>query len=127
MGAPRRDYERRVPPNSFIHVEDFKSPQALAAYLRLVGNNEHLYSKYLEWKHSFVLLGGRSWPCRICALLHSHAPPSWYDDLNSWYTHPDLCLDPTPSNPYASWKIQETRNGVKMINFSRKNGYKIYN
>ena len=125
MGAPRRDYERRIPPNSFIHVDDFKSPQALAAYLRLVGNNERLYRTYLEWKHHFVLLE-RSWHCRVCALLHSEAPPSWYENIQAWYRNDDLCLDPSPENPYASWKIEERRNGIKKVDFS-KTGYKIHN
>ena len=33
-----------------INVRDFKSPKLLAEYLKNVGNNETVYSKYLEWK-----------------------------------------------------------------------------
>ena len=123
MGPPRRDYERKVPPNSFIHVDDFKSPKSLAAYLSLVGNSEELYSKYLEWKHHYMMLNP-SWPCRVCALLHSKPPPSWYDNLDFWYRHPDVCVDPSPTNPYASWKIDEKRYGIRSVDFS-KNGYTI--
>ena len=33
MGAPKRDYEKIAPPNSFIHVTDFNSTAHLAKYL----------------------------------------------------------------------------------------------
>ncbi|XP_041460813.1 4-galactosyl-N-acetylglucosaminide 3-alpha-L-fucosyltransferase FUT6-like [Lytechinus variegatus] len=50
FGAPREDYERILPPNSFIHVEDFKSVKELAAYLLNVSKNDTLYNTYFEWK-----------------------------------------------------------------------------
>lgn len=34
MGGTRENYERLCPPKSFIHVDDFDSPQSLADYLR---------------------------------------------------------------------------------------------
>lgn len=34
MGGSRRNYEELCPPESFIHVDDFDSPQSLADYLR---------------------------------------------------------------------------------------------
>ena len=125
MGAPRKDYERLIPPNSFIHVDDFKNPEHLAEYLKLVGNNEKLYSKYLEWKKHYVMLSSNDWHCRLCALLHAGAPPMWYDDINKWYTGPGVCLDPSDANPYASWKIDEEINGSLSI-ASTKNSYKFH-
>ena len=37
MGPPKKDYVRVAPPNSFIHVDDFVSPQKLAEYLHHLG------------------------------------------------------------------------------------------
>ena len=37
MGAPKKTYERVAPPHSFIHVDDFVSPQKLAEYLHALG------------------------------------------------------------------------------------------
>ena len=37
MGAARKTYERVAPPHSFIHVDDFVSPQKLAEYLHVLG------------------------------------------------------------------------------------------
>lgn len=36
--------------NFIIKVSDFKSLKELVEYLRFFGNNEIVYSKYLEWK-----------------------------------------------------------------------------
>ena len=110
MGAPREDYERLIPPHSFIHVDDFKSPKHLAKYLKLVGSNEKLYSKYLEWKKHYIMLSVNDWHCRLCALLHAGASPMWYDNINTWYTGPGVCLDPSTRNPYASWRIHRKLN-----------------
>ena len=50
QGPPREDYERVGPPNSFIHVDDFPSVQALADYIKLLDRDDNLYNRYFEWK-----------------------------------------------------------------------------
>ncbi|XP_030838481.1 glycoprotein 3-alpha-L-fucosyltransferase A-like [Strongylocentrotus purpuratus] len=49
-GASKEDYERVLPPDSFIHVEDFDSIKELALYLRKLSKDEGLYNTYFEWK-----------------------------------------------------------------------------
>ncbi|XP_041472879.1 glycoprotein 3-alpha-L-fucosyltransferase A-like [Lytechinus variegatus] len=49
-GPPREDYERVAPPNSFIHLQDFKSFQELADYIKLVDSDDKLYNSFFEWK-----------------------------------------------------------------------------
>ncbi|XP_071485806.1 glycoprotein 3-alpha-L-fucosyltransferase A-like [Diadema antillarum] len=39
-GPPREDYEKVLPPNSFIHVHDFKSVKELAEYLSKLDKDE---------------------------------------------------------------------------------------
>ncbi|XP_071816649.1 glycoprotein 3-alpha-L-fucosyltransferase A-like [Apostichopus japonicus] len=50
IGAKKEDYKRLGPPNSFIHVDDFKSMQELASYLQKVANNSVLYNSFFKWK-----------------------------------------------------------------------------
>ena len=45
MGAPKKTYERVAPPHSFIHVDDFVSPQKLAEYLNVLGEHDTLMIK----------------------------------------------------------------------------------
>ena len=116
MGAPKRDYRRKVPPNSYIHVEDFESPKHLAKYLNLLSNNDRIYKKYFEWRKHYQLLPIREdYYCRLCAFLHADPPPMWYKDLNEWYRDPDYCIKPSEDNPYGFWTIEERRNGIRPI------------
>ncbi|KAJ8024469.1 Alpha-(1,3)-fucosyltransferase 5 [Holothuria leucospilota] len=50
IGAPKEDYERLAPPNSFIYADDFKSPHDLAKYLKQLDENDDLYNKFFQWK-----------------------------------------------------------------------------
>ena len=49
-GAPRSDYEKVAPPNSFIHVQDYDTLKDLADHVKRVANNDTLYNTYFEWK-----------------------------------------------------------------------------
>ncbi|XP_071497126.1 alpha-(1,3)-fucosyltransferase 7-like [Diadema antillarum] len=49
-GPPRIDYERVAPPDSFIHIDDFPSVQALAYHIDLLNKNDNMYNRYFEWK-----------------------------------------------------------------------------
>ena len=51
-GAPKVDFERFAPPNSYIHVSDFDSPKELAEYLQVVDRNDTLYNSYFDWKRT---------------------------------------------------------------------------
>ena len=48
MGAPRIDYEHVAPPESFIHVDDFKSPAALAGFLHRLDKDDDAYNAYFR-------------------------------------------------------------------------------
>ena len=49
MGAPKSDYTRAAPPNSFIHVDDFSSPRQLAEYFHLLNSDDEMYNRYFDW------------------------------------------------------------------------------
>ena len=50
MGARPEDYERAAPYHSWIHVDDFNGPKALADYLKLLDSRDDLYNEYFQWK-----------------------------------------------------------------------------
>ena len=45
-------YNMSLPSGSYIDVEDFKSPQALANYILKVSSDETLYRSFFSWKYS---------------------------------------------------------------------------
>ncbi|XP_055357850.1 glycoprotein 3-alpha-L-fucosyltransferase A-like isoform X2 [Paramacrobiotus metropolitanus] len=65
MGAPISDYEAVAPYRSFIHVDNFTSPQELANYLHYLDNNENAYNEYFKWKHTGEIILTYTF-CRIC-------------------------------------------------------------
>ena len=46
-------YKSVLPPNSYIDVADFDTPQLLADYLLMLDTNTTLYRGYFLWKHNF--------------------------------------------------------------------------
>ncbi|XP_022094156.1 alpha-(1,3)-fucosyltransferase 4-like [Acanthaster planci] len=49
-GGRKETYQRLLPPKSFIHIGDFNSTKALAAYLQLLHSNNSLYNAYHAWR-----------------------------------------------------------------------------
>jgi len=87
MGARPEDYAIAAPPGSYIHVDDFKSPEDLGAYLNLLDRNDTLYNEYFRYKNHFKLIrrikfADLYW-CQLCSMLHlkdiTHVN-LWHDD-----------------------------------------------
>ncbi|KAG7260904.1 hypothetical protein CRUP_022267 [Coryphaenoides rupestris] len=53
MGPPRENYEQLMPAGSFIHVDDFPNPKALADYLLELDQDHEKYSSYFLWRKSY--------------------------------------------------------------------------
>ncbi|KAL5019318.1 hypothetical protein ScPMuIL_005040 [Solemya velum] len=67
MGAAPEDYRRVAPsPHSYIHVDEFESPKALAEYLHKLDKNDDLYNEYFNWKGTFSLIHTANFYCRLC-------------------------------------------------------------
>lgn len=41
---------RILPPNSFIPMDDFKSPRKMADYLKMLMSNHSAYLSYFSWR-----------------------------------------------------------------------------
>ncbi|KAJ8305784.1 hypothetical protein KUTeg_016329 [Tegillarca granosa] len=92
LGASPVDYQLIAPPGSFIHVEDFSSPKALADYLHKLDSNDELYNQYFEWKSYGTFIDAAPW-CRFCAMLHeTELPNTWYSDINDWWGAKTTCI-----------------------------------
>ncbi|XP_072176741.1 3-galactosyl-N-acetylglucosaminide 4-alpha-L-fucosyltransferase FUT3-like [Diadema setosum] len=88
FGAPREDYERTAPPNSFIHLNDFATMQEFLDYINLLDRNDTLYMKYFEWRKlgkTFMGPGFRTAlsPPNLCNLTKKLVEISVYPE-NSW-------------------------------------------
>lgn len=92
MGGAPEDYARAAPPHSFIHVDDFESPEQLAQYLHKLDQNDDLYNEYFRWKGTGSFINTYFW-CRICGMLHETSRESHaYRDLEKWWRGDGVCI-----------------------------------
>ncbi|KAJ8310158.1 hypothetical protein KUTeg_012023 [Tegillarca granosa] len=88
MGAHPDDYRKVAPPNSYIHIEDFKSPKELAEYLHKLDKNDTLYNEYFKWKGTGSFINTKFW-CRLCAMLNDpNKPELVVENMESWWRPP---------------------------------------
>ncbi|ODN06288.1 Alpha-(1,3)-fucosyltransferase C [Orchesella cincta] len=87
------NYSQIAPPNSFIDVNDFKTPKELADFLRYLDRNPEEYKKFFEWRKKYKVMTGDGW-CTLCKKLRNHElkrrlkerlVPKTYDKLKNWW------------------------------------------
>ncbi|XP_077287966.1 alpha-(1,3)-fucosyltransferase 7-like [Arctopsyche grandis] len=96
MGPTVENCQMLLPPNSYLHTENYKRPEDLANYLLQLNRtwSNEIFS-FHEWRKNFKILnehgyhGTRSFHyCRICeALNYNNAQNKVYEDL-SFYLNP---------------------------------------
>ncbi|XP_062399536.1 4-galactosyl-N-acetylglucosaminide 3-alpha-L-fucosyltransferase 9-like [Sardina pilchardus] len=93
LGASRENYEQFIPADSFIHVNDFPNPKALAEYLLQLNQNKDMYMRYFAWRKYFKatphLLSTRNeFTQAFCAACDHIGKDNTYNvvqDLFWWY------------------------------------------
>jgi glycoprotein 3-alpha-L-fucosyltransferase len=88
MGARPEDYAASLPPHSYIHIDDFKSPRELADYLHVLDKNDTLYNGYFRWKTGYMLPNFLSYWCLVCGLLHIAHEQNyvhWYPEYSKYW------------------------------------------
>jgi hypothetical protein len=90
MGARPEDYARTAPYRSYINVDEFESPEELAAYLHRLDTDDDLYNSYFRWKGTGEFINTYFF-CRLCAMLHDDFPNKSYRDVNDWWRGPGIC------------------------------------
>lgn len=87
LGPSRATYQALAPPGSFIHVDDFSSPAALAAHLKQVAADAGAYERYFSWRRSHRIQTITDWRerlCQICVRYPRLAARKTYQDLEAW-------------------------------------------
>ncbi|KAM4697163.1 alpha-(1,3)-fucosyltransferase 7 [Rhinophrynus dorsalis] len=86
LGPPRENYERFVPPDSFIHVSDFSSPKHLATFL--LSMTPQQYQKFFHWRELYAVKSYSDWRerfCLICTKYSSLPQTKVYSNLDVWF------------------------------------------
>ncbi|XP_041049887.1 alpha-(1,3)-fucosyltransferase 7 isoform X2 [Carcharodon carcharias] len=88
LGPQRANYEQFVPPDSFIHVNDFASEKELTNFLMGLWENSTQYEQYFNWRRKYVVKVSTDWTerfCNICTKFHSLPQPKVYRNLHAWF------------------------------------------
>uniref|UniRef100_A0AAR5QA88 Fucosyltransferase n=1 Tax=Dendroctonus ponderosae TaxID=77166 RepID=A0AAR5QA88_DENPD len=97
MGSTQATYKKLLPPDSYINVDDYASPQVLANYLLWL-NETAEYTNYYRWKNYFEIRNEHGYfqsksyhYCRICqAMNYNDKSMKVYNNLESfWSTKKD--------------------------------------
>ncbi|XP_018422676.1 PREDICTED: galactoside 3(4)-L-fucosyltransferase-like [Nanorana parkeri] len=89
LGPPRENYERFIPSDSFIHVDDFPSAKELASYLLELDRNDQKYQEYFKWRSKLRPVANVSWIvhyCHACVELQNAPPYRTIFSLGKWFT-----------------------------------------
>ena len=89
-GLSTQECMKKLPPNSFINVRNFRSPKQLANYLLYLDKNDTAYMAYHAWRLDYELVSPDHL-CRICKALHnsSMTKPRNVDFGQFWNTQKD--------------------------------------
>lgn len=109
MGAAPEDYEAVAPPHSYIHVDDFDGPAALATFLHKVDQNDTMYNEYFKWKGTGEFINTK-FLCRMCRMMHeADYHKMSYSSLDDWWRGKGVCVSPY-QHPWSTWRGADNRH-----------------
>ncbi|XP_059575611.1 4-galactosyl-N-acetylglucosaminide 3-alpha-L-fucosyltransferase FUT6-like [Alligator mississippiensis] len=87
-GPPRQNYERFLPPDSFIHIDDFPSALELAQYLEQLDKDPVRYERYFQWRtwlRPYITPGWIFHYCNACQVLQRTERYQTMRSLSTWF------------------------------------------
>jgi hypothetical protein len=90
LGPDKKNYEQILPPNSFIHINQFENLKQLSDHLNRINNDFNLFSSYHRWRIDYRLLSWKSNYfiddrfCDLCIKLHNDLKPKTYLNFSKW-------------------------------------------
>ncbi|XP_045930456.1 alpha-(1,3)-fucosyltransferase 4-like [Micropterus dolomieu] len=89
LGPSRQNYERFLPPEAFIHVDDFPTVRGLARYLLTLRRNPARLRRHLDWRGSYSVHQPSFWAehyCTACrAVRRTKGGTDMVKDLTRWF------------------------------------------
>ncbi|XP_053330108.1 3-galactosyl-N-acetylglucosaminide 4-alpha-L-fucosyltransferase FUT3-like [Spea bombifrons] len=83
LGTSRKNYERFVPAEAFIHVDDFSSPKELAAYLLELDKDDEKYRRYFNWRAQYKVWNGKGLDTAYCGICRYMKQSPFYQTIPS--------------------------------------------
>ncbi|XP_053154101.1 3-galactosyl-N-acetylglucosaminide 4-alpha-L-fucosyltransferase FUT3-like isoform X2 [Hemicordylus capensis] len=88
-GPPRKNYERYLPPDAFIHIDDFPTAKVLANFLKELDKDATRYQSYFQWRMWLKPIRDISWInhyCKACQALQATSIQfKTVPELSKWF------------------------------------------
>ncbi|XP_069823981.1 3-galactosyl-N-acetylglucosaminide 4-alpha-L-fucosyltransferase FUT3-like [Dendropsophus ebraccatus] len=88
LGASRKNYERFIPPDSFIHVDDFPSAKELSLFLLELDKDNTRYEQYFKWRSRYMSVREIGWDkhyCKACRELQENKGYKVISSVEQWF------------------------------------------
>ena len=103
-------YSELLPPHSFIDVNDFPSPKALAEHLTRLDGDDALYSEYFQWRTTHDCSGnGAPMGCQVCDYMLRHRNETQTVDVQQFWSVETNCV--RPDQFFTGWEKMNNANG----------------
>ena len=88
------NYAKLLPRKSYINIADFKTPEDMARYLKILDANDTLYNDYFRWQNHYAVeirstfyKDSSQFYCRLCAYLQlSKFETKIPRNLSQWFS-----------------------------------------
>jgi glycoprotein 3-alpha-L-fucosyltransferase len=91
LGPSVETYTRVAPPNSFLHVKQFASPEELGRRLQRLMQRPEEYNALLAWKRKYSI-GNTGMQCDLCEFAFTaNLTGRRTFDFKAWWNESRLC------------------------------------
>ncbi|KAM4696290.1 4-galactosyl-N-acetylglucosaminide 3-alpha-L-fucosyltransferase FUT5-like [Rhinophrynus dorsalis] len=88
LGPSRKNYEKFMPGDAFIHVNDFPSAKELAHFLLELDKDDERYRKYFNWRSHYQVRMIGTWDnsyCKACRALRQAPDYRVIPSVAKWF------------------------------------------
>ena len=92
LGPSIQNYKRRLPPDSFIHIDNFTGPVQVVDHIHYLLKNKDAYYKYHAWRNKYDIINFEQflWACDVCKKIND-APNEAPKNISDWWTRNIQC------------------------------------
>ena len=90
LGPNKENYQKILPPNSFIHIDYSTNLSQIAIQLEHISNDFDAFSSYHQWRNDYRPISWKSNYfiddrfCDLCIKLHNDTTPKSYLHFSKW-------------------------------------------
>ena len=98
MGSTIENYKKLLPPNSFLHVNNFTNVQHLVQYIQFLDSNNNAHERYHYWRKRYEVVplipdtsnNVNLWVCDLCKKINDLSRPA-YKSISSMWSSKKMC------------------------------------